>query len=83
VVAQSDYAVVRVEPARNQQPQTRRQTVAKKTEVQVRRVYDTPVRGDGTRVLVDRIWPRGITKAKADLDEWCKEVAPSTELRKW
>ena len=39
--------------------------------------------GDGTRVLVDRLWPRGLTKAKAGLDEWCKQVAPSTELRKW
>lgn len=52
-------------------------------KVQVRRVYDDPVRGDGTRVLVDRIWPRGMTKEKADLDEWCKQVAPSTALRKW
>lgn len=52
-------------------------------KVQVRRVYDTPARGDGNRVLVDRIWPRGLTKEKADLDEWCKTIAPSTELRKW
>ncbi|HET7517580.1 MAG TPA: DUF488 family protein, partial [Actinomycetes bacterium] len=37
----------------------------------------------GTRVLVDRIWPRGLTKDKARLDQWCKQVAPSTELRKW
>ena len=58
-------------------------TMAKKHKVQVRRVYDAPIRGDGSRVLVDRIWPRGLTKAKAELDEWCKEVAPSTELRKW
>jgi uncharacterized protein YeaO (DUF488 family) len=59
--------------------------MAKKAElqVQVRRVYDPKKRCDGTRVLVDRIWPRGLTKAKADLHEWCKEVAPSTELRKW
>ena len=56
--------------------------MAKKTEVEVRRVHDTPARGDGTRALVDRIWPRGLTKEKADLDEWCKEVAPSTELQK-
>jgi uncharacterized protein YeaO (DUF488 family) len=55
----------------------------KKLRVQVRRAYDAPERGDGTRVLVDRLWPRGLAKAKADLDEWCKEVAPSTELRKW
>jgi uncharacterized protein YeaO (DUF488 family) len=54
-----------------------------KTKVQVRRVYEQPIRGDGTRVLVDRIWPRGLTKANADLDEWCKQVAPSTDLRKW
>ncbi len=51
--------------------------------VQVRRVYDQRVRGDGTRVLVDRIWPRGMTKEKADVDEWCKQIAPSNELRKW
>jgi uncharacterized protein YeaO (DUF488 family) len=54
-----------------------------KAKVQVRRVYDPPARGDGTRVLVDRLWPRGLTKTKANLDEWCQEVAPSTELRKW
>jgi uncharacterized protein YeaO (DUF488 family) len=52
-------------------------------KVQVRRVYDDPARGDGNRVLVDRIWPRGMTKEKANLDEWCKTIAPSTELRKW
>lgn len=52
-------------------------------KVQVRRVYDDPVRGDGTRVLVDRIWPRGMTKENAALHEWCKQVAPSTALRKW
>ena len=51
--------------------------------VRVRRVYDDPSPSDGTRVLVDRIWPRGMTKEKASLDEWCKQVAPSTELRKW
>lgn len=52
-------------------------------EVWVRRVYDERKETDGHRVLVDRIWPRGMTKARADLDEWCKQVAPSTELRKW
>ena len=52
-------------------------------KVRVRRVYEAPERDDGTRVLVDRIWPRGLTKAKAALDEWCKDVAPSSELRKW
>lgn len=54
-----------------------------KPEVQVRRAYDAPEPSDGTRVLVDRLWPRGLSKEKADLDDWCKDVAPSTELRKW
>ena len=51
--------------------------------VQVRRVYDEPHTDDGTRVLVDRLWPRGMSKARARLDEWCRTVAPSTELRTW
>ena len=51
--------------------------------VQVRRIYDDPRPDDGQRVLVDRIWPRGMSKERARLDEWCKQVAPSTELRKW
>lgn len=51
--------------------------------VQVRRVYDPPQADDGQRVLVDRLWPRGLAKTRAHLDDWCKEVAPSTELRKW
>jgi uncharacterized protein YeaO (DUF488 family) len=58
-------------------------TVASTRNVRVRRVYDEPSRQDGTRVLVDRIWPRGMTKGRARLDEWCKQVAPSTELRTW
>lgn len=48
-----------------------------------RRIYDERAADDGYRVLVDRIWPRGVAKADAALDEWCKEIAPSTELRKW
>jgi uncharacterized protein YeaO (DUF488 family) len=52
-------------------------------QVRVRRAYEEPEPGDGARVLVDRIWPRGLSKARAALDEWCKDVAPSTELRKW
>jgi len=52
-------------------------------EVHVRRVYDGPEPDDGVRVLVDRVWPRGLSKDKAALGEWCKDVAPSTELRKW
>ncbi|MFJ6748516.1 MULTISPECIES: DUF488 domain-containing protein [unclassified Streptomyces] len=57
--------------------------MAGKATVRVRRVYESPARGDGARVLVDRLWPRGLSKDKAHLDEWCKGVAPSTELRKW
>jgi uncharacterized protein YeaO (DUF488 family) len=51
--------------------------------IQVKRIYEPPARGDGLRILVDRIWPRGISKEKAALDLWAKDVAPSTELRKW
>jgi uncharacterized protein YeaO (DUF488 family) len=47
------------------------------------RVYDDPGAEEGTRVLVDRLWPRGLSKDKAHVDEWLKEVAPSTGLRKW
>ena len=54
-----------------------------KRGIRVRRAYEEPNPGDGIRVLVDRIWPRGQTKARAALDEWCKNVAPSDELRKW
>jgi uncharacterized protein YeaO (DUF488 family) len=52
-------------------------------DVRLRRVYQDPSGEDGTRVLVDRVWPRGLTKQAAHLDEWIKEVAPSTELRTW
>lgn len=51
--------------------------------VRVRRIYQEPERNDGIRVLVDRIWPRGLTKARAAIDEWCKDIAPSPDLRKW
>jgi len=52
-------------------------------EVHVRRIYDEPLPSDGARVLVDRLWPRGVSKARAHLDDWCKDIAPSTELRTW
>lgn len=52
-------------------------------DVRVRRVYDDPGRSDGHRVLVDRLWPRGVAKADAALDAWEKAVAPSDELRRW
>ena len=51
--------------------------------VQVRRAYEEARDDDGRRILVDRVWPRGLSRDRAQLDEWCKEVAPSTELRKW
>ena len=51
--------------------------------VLVRRVYDAQLDTDGARVLVDRLWPRGLSKQKAALDDWNKEVAPSTALRQW
>ena len=57
--------------------------MATKRDVCVRRVYDQAEDRDGFRVLVDHIWPRGVSKAKAALNEWCKDVSPSTELRKW
>lgn len=49
----------------------------------LKRAYELPVKTDGMRVLVDRLWPRGLTKIKAKIDLWLKDVAPSTELRKW
>jgi uncharacterized protein YeaO (DUF488 family) len=51
--------------------------------VAIKRVYDLPTPQDGTRVLVDRLWPRGLSKESAALDAWLKDVAPSDELRKW
>jgi uncharacterized protein YeaO (DUF488 family) len=57
--------------------------MAKAARVQVRRVYDPPEPDDGQRVLVDRLWPRGLSKDRAHFDDWCKDIAPSSELRKW
>lgn len=51
--------------------------------VTIKRVYEDANKDDGYRVLVDRLWPRGVSKEKAKLDLWMKEIAPSTELRKW
>src|SRR5690349_6871916 len=51
--------------------------------IQIKRVYEKPSRKDGLRILVDRLWPRGLTKEKAAVDLWLKEVAPSSELRQW
>ena len=52
-------------------------------DIRVRRVYEAPTPADGARVLVDRVWPRGLRKDAAHLHEWAKDVAPSTELRTW
>jgi uncharacterized protein YeaO (DUF488 family) len=52
-------------------------------KLKIKRVYDKPAEEDGTRILVDRLWPRGLTKQKAKVDVWLKDIAPSTELRKW
>ncbi len=51
--------------------------------IALKRAYDEPVTSDGTRVLVERLWPRGLSKERAHIDLWLKDVAPSTELRKW
>lgn len=52
-------------------------------EIHIKRIYDAPDSGDGFRVLVDRLWPRGISKERAALADWWKDIAPSPELRKW
>jgi uncharacterized protein YeaO (DUF488 family) len=53
------------------------------SRVRIRRIYEPPTPEDGRRILVDRLWPRGVSKAKAAIDAWEKGVAPSTELRRW
>jgi len=52
-------------------------------KLKTKRIYEKPSRNDGARILVDRIWPRGVSKKKAALDGWLKDIAPSTRLRKW
>ena len=54
-----------------------------KHPVTIKRVYEKPEKADGARILVDRLWPRGLTKEKAKLDEWLKDIGPSAELRTW
>ena len=51
--------------------------------IKIKRVYEQPADDDGSRILVDRLWPRGLTKEKAHVDLWLKEIAPSAELRQW
>ncbi|WP_313114083.1 DUF488 domain-containing protein [Aequorivita sediminis] len=52
-------------------------------EIQIKRIYEEASKDDGYRVLVDRIWPRGVSKEEAKLDKWMKEIAPTSDLRKW
>lgn len=54
-----------------------------KNNFQLKRIYEIPMLDDGSRILIDRLWPRGVAKEKAKVDLWLKEVAPSPELRKW
>ena len=52
-------------------------------DVHVKRIYDAPGSGDGYRVLIDHVWPRGVSRERAQLDEWARELAPSDDLRRW
>jgi uncharacterized protein YeaO (DUF488 family) len=52
-------------------------------DVMLKRTYDPPLARDGTRILIDRLWPRGVSKSDAAIDRWVKDIAPSTALRKW
>jgi uncharacterized protein YeaO (DUF488 family) len=52
-------------------------------DIRIKRAYEAPAAEDGTRVLVDRVWPRGVRKSTAAIDLWAKDLAPSTELRRW
>lgn len=52
-------------------------------KIAIKRVYEKPTKADGKRILVDRLWPRGLTKEKAAIDLWLKDIAPTTDLRKW
>ena len=58
-------------------------TEAPVVTVRLKRAYDSPAASDGYRILIDRLWPRGVSREKAHLDEWERELAPSTELRRW
>lgn len=54
-----------------------------KLVIKIRRIYDSPEEPEGVRILVDKLWPRGIKKKDADIDSWWKDISPSTDLRKW
>lgn len=61
----------------------RRGKEAGAVKIRIKRVYDPPAPGDGRRILIDRLWARGLSKGKAKIDYWAKAIAPSTALRKW
>ena len=58
-------------------------TTSAQLDIRLKRAYEPPAVTDGTRVLIDRLWPRGLTKKEAAIDRWLREIAPSTELRRW
>ncbi len=68
---------------RSQTTHSRKTKSTKQLKIQIKRIYDPPSAGDGTRVLIDRLWPRGISRDTAQLDLWMKDIAPSAALRKW
>ena len=57
--------------------------MARRLSIKLKRAYEAPAKSDGTRILVERLWPRGLTKEKAKIDHWLKDISPSPELRKW
>src|SRR3546814_4006383 len=58
-------------------------TSTARLDIRLKRAYEPPAASDGTRVLIDRLWPRGVTKVEALIDHWFRDIAPSTELRQW
>jgi len=66
-------------PARKRKPPKSRRA----SDIQIKRAYDEPDGDDGLRILIDRLWPRGMPKSKLKLDSWAKHLSPSNELRKW
>ena len=73
----------RRDPARQDQPSGGRRRKVGRVAIEVKRAYDPPARDDGPRVLVDRVWPRGLSKEKIKIDTWLGDLGPSTALRKW
>jgi uncharacterized protein YeaO (DUF488 family) len=80
-----DLGHAEADMGKNRAPAERAGGLNRKRElrVQIKRIYDSRMRGDGLRILVDRLWPRGVRKDEAHLYRWAKELAPSTELRRW